>query len=126
MLFLSLFEEEVKLLIADLDLGNEFNYDWMIYLALKTGLRFSEVAGLTVNDFDFENFVIHVNKTWNYKYGGGFVLTKNESSVRDVKIDKDFSEQLKIFKNLVNAEFAITPLNKYNVKSLGLIFDNIN
>ena len=36
------------------------------------------------------------------------------------------SEQLKIFKNLVNAEFAITPLNKYNVKSLGLIFDNIN
>lgn len=108
-------EEEVKLLIKDLDLGNEFNYDWMIYLALKTGLRFSEVAGLTVNDFDFENFVIHVNKTWNYKYGGGFVLTKNESSVRDVKIDKDFSEQLKILCSSHKGDMPVFILNGNNI-----------
>lgn len=107
--------EEVQLLISDLDLGEYFNYDWMIYLALKTGLRFSEAAGLTVEDFDFEKQLIRINKTWNYKFGGGFVLTKNESSIRDIKIDKEFSEQLRKLCCNHKGELPVFILNGNNI-----------
>lgn len=60
-------------------------WDWLILLIAKTGLRFSEALGLTPNDFDFSRQAVSVNKTWDYKNGGGFVPTKNESSVRKVQ-----------------------------------------
>lgn len=75
--FLSQFE--VQKLIEDLNLEQEINYDWLILLILKTGLRFSEALGLTPEDFDFQTQTINVNKTWDYKgiEGGGFAPTKN-------------------------------------------------
>lgn len=56
-------------------------------LVAKTGLRFSEALGLTPKDFDFAHQSISVSKTWDYKNGGGFMPTKNKSSVRKVQID---------------------------------------
>lgn len=53
----------------------------------KTGLRFSEALAVTPSDFDFNRQTLSVNKTWDYKNGGGFVPTKNNSSVRKVQID---------------------------------------
>ena len=78
---------ELQKLISDLNLNNEINYDWMIYLIAKTGLRFSEALAITPKDFDFSHQILNVDKTWNYKENGGFQETKNKSSERQVQLD---------------------------------------
>lgn len=101
---------ELQKLISDLDLTNKINYDWMIYLIAKTGLRFSEALALTPKDFDFSHQILNVDKTWNYKENGGFQETKNKSSERKVQLDwqtiikfselvKDLEEDKPIFIN---------------------------
>lgn len=78
---------ELHALLGDLQLGPEVNWDWLILLVAKTGLRFSEALGLTPADFDFAHQNVSINKTWDYKRNGGFVPTKNASSVRKVQLD---------------------------------------
>ena len=78
---------ELHRLLGDLDLGAELNWDWLILLIAKTGLRFSEAIALTPRDFDFAHQVVSVNTTWDYKNNSGFVPTKNQSSVRKVELD---------------------------------------
>lgn len=78
---------ELQKLISNLNLGNEINYDWLIYLIAKTGLRFSEALAITPSDFDFPHQTLNVDKTWNYKESGGFEPTKNKSSERKVQLD---------------------------------------
>ena len=56
-------------------------------LIAKTGLRFSEALALTPADFNFSRQSISVSKTWDYKGEGGFLPTKNQSSIRKVQID---------------------------------------
>ena len=82
-------QAEAQKLVEDLDLGNEINFDWLILLMLKTGLRFAEALGLTPDDFNFQNQTITVNKTWDYKgfEGGKFTETKNFSSMRTISLD---------------------------------------
>ena len=78
---------ELHNLLEDLDLGTSINWDWLILLIAKTGLRFSEALGLTPADFDFARQTISVSKTWDYKNNTGFQPTKNRSSIRKVQID---------------------------------------
>ena len=78
---------ELHRLLASLDLGQDIGWEWFILLVAKTGLRFSEALAVTPSDFDFNRQTLSVNKTWDYKNGGGFVPTKNNSSVRKVQID---------------------------------------
>lgn len=78
---------ELQSLLRVLKLDGEHNWDWCILIAAKTGLRFAEVLGLTPADFDFERQLLNVDKTWDYKGGGGFKPTKTGSSVRKVTID---------------------------------------
>lgn len=78
---------ELQKLISDLNLGADINYDWLIYLIAKTGLRFSEALAVTPEDFDFPHQTLNVEKTWNYKEKGGFEPTKNKSSERKVQLD---------------------------------------
>lgn len=90
---------ELHSLLADLDLGADVNWDWFILLVAKTGIRFSEGLAITPKDFDFSRQMISINKTWDYKGDGGFLPTKNKSSVRKVQIDWQtviqFSELIK-------------------------------
>ena len=88
-------QAEAQKLIEDLDLGKEINYDWLILLILKTGLRFSEALGLTPEDFDFQNRAVSITKTWDYKgiEGRGFAPTKNQSSIRKVTFDWEIAFQ---------------------------------
>lgn len=80
--------DELKALIQTLDIGNEINWDWFLLIVAKTGLRFAEALAITPQDFDLENNLLNIDKTWNYKKAsGGFTLTKNQSSVRKVKLD---------------------------------------
>jgi integrase len=78
---------ELHKLLSALNLGEAISWDWLILLVAKTGLRFSEALAVTPADFDFTRQTLSVSKTWDYKNGGGFVPTKNLSSVRKVQID---------------------------------------
>lgn len=90
---------ELHTLLKGLDLGKEINWDWFILLVAKTGMRFSEAIALTPKDFDFCHQSLSISKTWDYKGEGGFLPTKNKSSVRKIQIDwqtvVQFSELLK-------------------------------
>lgn len=90
---------ELHTLLMSLDLGRKVNWDWFIALVAKTGMRFSEALALTPKDFDFSHQSLSINKTWDYKGDGGFLPTKNKSSVRKIQIDwqtvVQFSELLK-------------------------------
>lgn len=78
---------ELHTLLNNLNLKSEISWDWFILIVAKTGLRFSEALALTPKDFDFGRQSISVSKTWDYKGDGGFLPTKNKSSVRKVQID---------------------------------------
>ena len=78
---------ELHTLIADLDIKDEVNWDWFILLVAKTGMRFSEALAITPADFDFARQTLSISKTWDYKGDGGFLPTKNKSSVRKIQID---------------------------------------
>jgi integrase len=97
--FLSQFE--VQLLVKSLNLDGKLGYDHLLFLIIKTGLRFSEALGLTRKDFDFAAQTITVNKTWGYKKGSGaqFEPTKNASSIRTIQVDwitlQKFSDLIK-------------------------------
>lgn len=78
---------ELHTLIADLDIKETVNWDWFILLVAKTGMRFSEALAITPADFDFARQTLSISKTWDYKGDGGFLPTKNKSSVRKIQID---------------------------------------
>lgn len=48
---------------------------------------FSEALAITPADFDFARQTLSISKTWDYKGEGGFLPTKNKSSVRKIQID---------------------------------------
>ena len=78
---------ELHTLIADLDIKDTPNWDWFILLVAKTGMRFSEALAITPEDFDLARQTLSISKTWDYKGDGGFLPTKNKSSVRKIQID---------------------------------------
>jgi len=80
---------QLHVLLGDLELGEKPNWDWLILLIAKTGIRFSEALALTPEDFDFSHQTLSINKTWDYKTknGGCFQPTKNKSSIRKIQID---------------------------------------
>ena len=78
---------ELHTLIADLDIKEEVNWDCSILLVAKTGMRFSGALAITPVDFDFARQTLSIGKTWDYKGDGGFLPTKNKSSVRKIQID---------------------------------------
>lgn len=107
---------EVHTLLSSLELHSGINWDWLILLVAKTGMRFSEALALTPKDFDFTHQMLSVSKTWDYKGEGGFLPTKNKSSVRKIQIDWQtviqFSE---LVKGLPPDEpFFVTKARVYN------------
>ena len=94
---------ELHTLLINLKLTQKINWDWFILLVAKTGMRFSEALALTPKDFDFAHQSLTISKTWDYKGNGGFLPTKNRSSVRKIQIDWQtviqFSELVKSLPN---------------------------
>ena len=90
---------ELHSLLEKLDLKSGINWDWLILLIAKTGMRFSEALAITPDDFDFSKQSLSITKTWDYKGNGGFLPTKNQSSSRKIQIDwqtvMQFSELVK-------------------------------
>ncbi len=108
---------ELQKLLSALELTPEVNWDWFILLVAKTGLRFSEALAVTPADFDFTRQTLSITKTWDYKYGGGFVPTKNKSSVRKVQIDWQLIVQFSVMVKDLPADkplFVKEERNTYN------------
>ncbi len=100
-------ESLLKELYRRLDRGLGY---YLLLLGLTSGMRFGEMVGLTRKDFDFDNQLINIDKTWGYlpKMQTGFGPTKNEQSVRIIKMDK---RTMDTFKKL----FDSTPTNLHRL-----------
>ena len=113
---------ELHKLLDSLELDGHLNWDWFILLVAKTGMRFSEALALTPNDFDFSRQVLSINKTWDYKYVGGFLPTKNKSSVRKIHLDWQtiiqFSQLIKGLPNDQPIFVGIKPVYNSTINSL--------
>lgn len=97
-------QHEVDLLLEQLDYGtdltkNKTKFSWFVFLGIKTGFRMAETLGLTVDNFDFENNKITIDKSLNYKTKDiHFQPTKNKASMRTVEVD---NVTMMLFKNLI-------------------------
>lgn len=72
----------------------------IILVALKTGMRFSEILGLTRDDILTETSELVVDKTWGYRVGKDhhkFLPTKNISSIRHVAVDPEMMIMLDLY-----------------------------
>lgn len=122
----------------------------MIVLALRTGMRIGEVVGLTWDDVDFKNRMIHIRKTLcvvnkDEKITFEFHDTKTDSGVRSIPMLKDVHTLLKMqyeqkqmilragkaplegFENLVFVTRTNKPVNPSSVrKAINTIVEKIN
>lgn len=72
-------------------------YD-LYFVALNTGMRLGELRGLMWKDIDFNNKMIHVQRTMRYFHGKGTMLDapKTESSNRDIPMLDEVYHVLKV------------------------------
>ena len=86
-------QEEKLLSFASRDRVYKKYYDAIVIL-LKTGLRISELCGLTRQDIDFEHEVIHVDhQLLSSKETGYYIETpKTKSGVRDVPMSEEVKQ----------------------------------
>lgn len=106
---------ELHTLILNLELDQKPNFDWLILLIAKTGMRFSEALAITPSDFDFIHQTLSITKTWDYKTKTGFMPTKNKSSVRKIQIDWQTIIQFReLVKELNQNERIFNFENTYN------------
>lgn len=75
--------EEQKVFI---EYAKDSTYYDLYIVALNTGMRLGELRGLMWGDIDFENKIIHIQRTMRYFHGKGTMLDspKTSSSNRDI------------------------------------------
>ncbi|MGJ9460683.1 tyrosine-type recombinase/integrase [Oceanobacillus sp. CF4.6] len=120
------YEESKKLFNELLNRLNDGLGYYLILLGLSTGFRFGELVGLTRKDFNFEDSTINVDKTWGYleRQEKGFGSTKNEESLRVVKVDK---VTMDLFKDLFKSNPPnIHQLVFYSPSSKYCVISNTN
>lgn len=119
------YEDSQRLLKSIHELEDKTIIHLLLLLGLTSGMRFAEMVGLTREDFNFFNNTININKSWGYtnKMHEGFGPTKNEQSVRVIKMDR---ETMNAFRTLFNdipdnihRLVFYSPLSKYKVVSNG-------
>ena len=87
-------------------------FETLFYLALYTGMRIGEILGLTWDNIDFENNIIHVKQSLRYAdvvEEDGTKTTKillqtpkTLSSIRDIPIPLKLTQLLKDYKKTYN------------------------
>lgn len=114
-------------------------YD-LIFILLNTGLRVSELCGLTIDDVNFEQNKISVNKQLLYGTDGFYIETpKSISGIRDIPLSKEVSAAfLRVLEDrkISNAEPIIDGIsnfifitilgNPYNANTIAKIFGRVN
>lgn len=113
---------ELHKLIEDLELEDKVTWDWFLLLVSKTGMQFSEALALTPKDFDFSHQTLSISKTWDYKGNGGFLPTKNKSSVRKIQMDwLTVMQFARLVKNLPEDEPIFVEGTVYNSTVNGIL-----
>ncbi|MDT1939686.1 MULTISPECIES: site-specific integrase [Carnobacterium] len=98
----------------------EYTSRFIILFGIATGCRFSEIIGMTWDCIDFENAIVKINKTWDYKDSNDFSNTKNYQSKRVISLDHQTLKLLRKLKIYQNEIFF-----KRNIKnSKNLVFIN--
>lgn len=93
---------------------------FMALVALQTGARFSEIAGLTWDNFSYDFKTIRIDKAWNTIDKDGFTQTKNEQSKRLIKITDHLADLLLAYRRT-----QMIKLQELNIENpLSLIFIN--
>lgn len=94
-------EDEVKKLLELVDKDACDNVKLLIYLAVTTGMRRSEMNALTFDDIDLKEKTINVNKARVYQHRGKCVIkeTKTASSVRVIPITNTLCTLIKKARN---------------------------
>lgn len=108
-------EEQKKFL--EIAKGNS-NYNQYAFL-LQTGLRTGEMIGLKWSDIDFENKVIHIQRSMEYRYSVGEWRVgepKSRSGYRDVPLT---NEAIKI---LLNQKEKLKNIKVINMKFADQVF----
>lgn len=97
-------EDIAKMFVALED--EPLKYKACIYLAIDTGLRLSEAAGLFWSDIDFDKNLLTINKQRQYVSGIGIFdgTTKTESGIRKVTISPSVIQILKKLKSKQSAD----------------------
>lgn len=104
--------KEIEALLKEVRSGltGGFTSRYMIITAIYTGMRLSEIQGLTWNDIDWAHQTISISKSWD-AVKHQFKDTKNPSSVRTIKVNP---ELLAILKQLqANPRGTMVFLNQY-------------
>ena len=70
---------------------------FMVYIASLTGMRYSELVGLTWDNVSFDNNYINVKRTWDFK-NNSFAPTKNKESIRRIYLDDNTLYEIKKYK----------------------------
>ena len=85
---------------------------FVVEFALKTGLRRSEIFGITWDDIDFENKTISINKS-RQRVNGAMTICpcKTASSVRVISIPQSIVDKLKELKCTSKSTFVFEKIN---------------
>lgn len=91
--------------ITDTKRLQEVGRRFLILLDLKTGMRRSELFGLTRNDLSIDNLTFDVNKSRHYLAGKGKFTkyAKNDSSIRLKSFPKSILRYLKLYYELLDS-----------------------
>lgn len=87
-----------------------FTSRYMILTAIYTGMRLSEIQALTWKDINFIRQTIMINKSWNASTSD-FKPTKNESSKRTIKVNRELLDILWQLKQRTQSNMVF--LNQY-------------
>ena len=85
--------DEVRIFLKRASHGN---YEMLFHLAIKTGMRQSELFGLQWPDANFDQSCIYVQRQMRYRSGGKFTYEepKSKRSIRAIPIGKQTKEHL--------------------------------
>ena len=103
--------DEQKAFLNQLNKSND-KYKNVFYIAIYTGMRVGEILALTINDIDFENNIIKVNKTLTKDKNDKVTLgntTKTYSGLREVPI---MTNLLPILKSIKTNNYLFLDNNK--------------
>lgn len=110
-------KDQVKL-VKEVEEEQKF---FSIILALQTGLRIGEICGLKWDDIDFENNILHVNRTiQRIQYGEKGsrktkiieIKPKSSNSQRKIPISKGLRKNLLDIKKTSKSDYIISNKNK--------------
>ena len=106
----ALTEKQEQALLSFIKTDNVYHkyYDDVLIL-LKTGLRISELCGLTVKDIDFKNEIVHIDhQLLKSKEQGYYIETpKTKSGIRQVPLSE---ETIKAFQRVIKSRPKTKPI----------------